>query len=314
MDTKQLTAFLAVAEAGSVTRAAESLHLTQSSVTRQIQALEQELGVALFDRTSGGMVLTQAGAIMVDRSRRALDELGRARLEITPLPGKPTEIVTVGLLDSVAEVVGVTVITALHRHGPAVDLRMITGDARWLHRNAESGHLDVCLTTEMSGSAALRVDPLVSEPLWAVAPAHAGLLPRSPVSLREVAGNPLVLLPRGTALRSSLDRAGLAGSRPRIVAATSSNHVLRQLVTAGVGWTILPLIAVADDLATGRLSAAPLRDPAITRRLVLMTSPTGENRPAAHHVAQLLTRAVHSAVRDGRWPSAYSLGEDVLRV
>ena len=78
MDIKQLTAFVTVAELGSVTRAADSLHLTQSSVTRQIQALEQELGVTLFERTRNGMTLTIAGRVMAERSRSALLELGRA--------------------------------------------------------------------------------------------------------------------------------------------------------------------------------------------------------------------------------------------
>ncbi|WP_019926622.1 LysR family transcriptional regulator [Nocardia sp. BMG111209] len=312
MDTKHLTAFLTVAELGSVTRAAEVLHLIQSSVTRQIQALEQELGVTLFDRTPGGMVLTRAGAIMVDRSRRALDELGRARLDITPLPDTPSEIVTVGLLDSLAEVVGVTLISAVHRHGPPVDLRMITGDARRLHRDAMRGYLDLCLTTEITGTMGLRVSPLAAEPLWVVAPAAAGLRAQSPISLREVVGNRLVMLPPGTALRSSLDRVGFASSGPRIAATTSSHHVLRQLVAAGVGWTILPLITVAGDLATGKLSAAPLRDPAITRRIVLMTSPAHETRIAAQRIAQLLTGVVHREIQDGRWPSAYSVGDGVL--
>ncbi|MCX4094736.1 LysR family transcriptional regulator [Nocardia sp. alder85J] len=313
MDTKQLTAFLAVADAGGVTRAAEVLHLTQSSVTRQVRALEQELGVTLFDRTPGGMVLTPAGAIMLDRSRRALDELGRARLEIAPVPDSPNETVTVGLLDSVAEVVGVTLFAAVHRDGPGVDLRIITGDARRLHRGTESGHLDVCLTTETSGTLGLRVSFLASEPLWVVAPAAAGLRARSPISLREVVGKPLVMLPRGTALRSSLDRVGFSSSGPRIAATTSSHHVIRQLVAAGVGWTILPLITVAGDLAAGRVSAAPLRDPVVERRIILMSSPAGESRVAVQRIAQLLTGIVHSEIRDGRWPSAYSVGEAVGR-
>src|ERR1700751_4496540 len=100
MDLRQLTALVTVAEVGSVTKAAELLHLVQPAVTRQIRSLEQELGVPLFERTRQGMHLTDAGAVMVDRARRALRELGRARAEIQPTPGVIAGSVSVGLLES----------------------------------------------------------------------------------------------------------------------------------------------------------------------------------------------------------------------
>src|SRR3954465_14315728 len=87
LDLKQLRALITVAEVGSVTRAAELLHLVQPAVTRQIRTLEQELGVPLFERTRQGMRITEAGAIVVERARRALTELDRARAEVRPTPG-----------------------------------------------------------------------------------------------------------------------------------------------------------------------------------------------------------------------------------
>ncbi|WP_257015451.1 LysR family transcriptional regulator [Rhodococcus sp. ACS1] len=86
MDVKQLTALVAVADAGSVTRAAELLHLVQPTVTRQIHTLEQELGVSRFERSRPGMELTEPGRLMLERARRVLAELERARAEIRPNP------------------------------------------------------------------------------------------------------------------------------------------------------------------------------------------------------------------------------------
>src|ERR1700739_4473671 len=77
MDVKQLKAMLTVVETGSVTQAAELLHLVQPAVTRQVRALEDELGVALFERTRHGMRPTPAGTGMVERARRVLTELDR---------------------------------------------------------------------------------------------------------------------------------------------------------------------------------------------------------------------------------------------
>src|SRR5882757_3180731 len=103
MDIKQLKALVTVVEVGSVTRAAELLHLVQPAVTRQIRALEHELGVSLFERTCQGMRPTKAGISLAERARRALTELDRARAELTPPPGLVAGIVTVGLLESAAE-------------------------------------------------------------------------------------------------------------------------------------------------------------------------------------------------------------------
>src|SRR5580692_7106761 len=100
MDLKQLKALVTVVETGSVTRAAELLHLVQPAVTRQVRSLEHELGVPLFERTRHGMRPTAAGLTFADRARRALNELDRARAEIAPAPGVVAGLVAVGLLES----------------------------------------------------------------------------------------------------------------------------------------------------------------------------------------------------------------------
>ena len=132
LDIKQLKAIVTVAEVGSVTRAADLLHLVQPAVTRQIRTLEQELGIPLFERTGQGMRPTEAGTIMVDRARRALNELERARAEVQPTPGVVTGIVTLGLLESTSDLLAEPLVTALARDHPGVELRLMT---------AYSGHL-----------------------------------------------------------------------------------------------------------------------------------------------------------------------------
>lgn len=96
MDLKQLTALVTVAEVGSITKAARLLHLVQPSVTRQIRSLEDELGVSLFRRVASGMTPTPEGALFVERARRVLLELDRARAEIRPDPGGVRGVVTLG--------------------------------------------------------------------------------------------------------------------------------------------------------------------------------------------------------------------------
>ncbi|MFI8194083.1 LysR family transcriptional regulator [Streptomyces sp. NPDC085946] len=126
MDIKQLRALVTVAEVGSVTRAAALLHLVQPAVTRQIRTLEHELGVPLFERTRQGMRPTEAGTIMVDRARRALGELERARAEVQPVPGAVTGAATVGLLDSTSDLLAEPLASGVARDHLEVELRLVT--------------------------------------------------------------------------------------------------------------------------------------------------------------------------------------------
>ncbi|MEU6575255.1 LysR family transcriptional regulator [Streptomyces sp. NPDC046805] len=305
MDVRQLRALVTVAEAGSVTRAAELLHLVQPAVTRQIRTLEQELGVALFERTRQGMQLTAAGTTMVERARRALNELERARAEIRPTPGVVGGIVSVGLLDSATSLLAEPLASAILRDHPGIDLRLLTAYSGHLQHWLDDGDLDLTLLYNLSSTPSLNAQPLVRERLWAVASPSAGLRAEHPVPFEEAVSHPLVVPAAGHGLRTVIDAAAAqARAELNLVVQTNSMHVQKQLVLAGHGWTILPGIGIAEDVANGSLSAAPLGEPEVWRSIVLCTSRAGRVTPAAEVVAKELSRQIHAAVRQGRWPSA----------
>ncbi len=305
VDIRQLTAFVTVAEVGSVTRAAELLHLVQPSVTRQIRALEQELGVELFERTRYGMTPTTAGIVMADRARRALRELDRARVEIGPLAGAVGGGVTVGVLDSVVDLLSAALVAAVRRDHPGICLQVITGGSGHLRRRMNDGYLDLALTSEMAEKSAYHAVTLATERLWVVAPPDAGLRAEAPVALRELADQPMVMPSSGDALRALIDRAAAdVGVDLRIAVETDSIRLQKQLVVEGQGWTVLPGVGVAQDILVNSLSAAPLCAPELRRSIVLDVSPAGRRPAAVEVVAEELTRLVRSMIQDGRWPSA----------
>jgi DNA-binding transcriptional LysR family regulator len=305
VDLKQLKAMVTVAEVGSVTRAAELLHLVQPAVTRQIRALEQELGVELFERTRHGMRLTDAGAVMVDRARRALLELGRARAELRPSRTGVTGIVTVGLLESTADLLTESLVTAVRRDYPNVELRVLTGYSGHLQRWLDDGDLDLSLLYNLAGVPSLNVVPLATEQLWAVAPPDDALDPRRPVSLAAVATHPIVMPAPGHALRALIDSASAQAGVGFVVSVeTNSLRLQKQLVLGGHGWTILPGVGIADDVASGRLAAAPLSAPEIRRLIVMAIRRSARIPTAAEVVARELAHQVRAAVREGRWLSA----------
>lgn len=305
MDLRQLTALVTVAEVGSVTRASQLLHLVQPAVTRQIRTLEEELGVRLFERTRQGMVLTSAGEVMVGRARRALQELERATAEIRPAPGQVTGIVTVGVLESLVDLVPRRLAMAIRDKHPGIKLRILSGYSGYLQHWLDDGDVDLALLYNLADTPSLAVVPLVEELLWAIAPPDVGLDPKLPVEWERLLEHPLVLPISGHGLRSLIDQARSAvGARPDITIETNSMVLQKQMVLAGYGWTVLPAAGVAADVAAGVLSGAPLAGPETTRSVVLGL-PRAVRTPApVEVVATELIGLVRMLVHSGTWPSA----------
>lgn len=310
MDVKQLKALVTVVETGSVTRAAELLHLVQPAVTRQIRALEHELGVPLFERTRKGMRPTAAGMSLAERARRALTELDRARAELVRTSGSVTGLVTVGLLESTADMLAEPLVTAVLRDYPGIELRVLTAYSGHLQQWLDDGDLDLSLVYNLSSTPSLHVRTLVHEKLWVAAPPGEGLSPGRPVSLAEAARHPLVMPAPGHALRVLIDRA-VAQARVAIDIAVQTNSMAlqKQLVCAGHGWTILPGAGIGMDMALGLLSAAPLTDPEVRRSVAIGVPRSGPFSPSARIVADELVRQIQAAARMSQWPSA-QLHED----
>jgi LysR family transcriptional regulator, nitrogen assimilation regulatory protein len=292
MDLRQLTALVTVAEVGSVTKAAQLLHLVQPAVTRQIRTLEEEVGVPLFDRTRQGMTLTPAGEVLVERARRALHELELARTEIRPSGrGEVTGIVRVGLLESVLDVLAEPLATAVVSRHPGIELRILTAYSGYLRDWLDSGDIDMSLLYNLDDTASLSVVPLLREPLWAVAPPGAGLSPSSPVPWEKVLAQPLVLPVTGHGLRALIDQArSELTAQPRVTMQTNSMRLQKKLVLAGHGWTVLPAAGVAGDVAAGIFSGAPLTAPEMVRSVVLGLRRGRRTPPPVDAVASELTR------------------------
>jgi LysR family nitrogen assimilation transcriptional regulator len=305
MDVRQLKALVTVVETGSVTRAAELLHLVQPAVTRQVRSLERELGVPLFERTRHGMRPTAAGLNLADRARRALTELDRARAEIAPAPGIVTGLVAVGLLESTAELLAEPLVSAVRREHKGIELRVLTAYSGHLQRWLDDGDLDVSLLYNLTSTPSLNVRSLLREKLWVVAPASDELSARHPVPLGSVAAHPVIMPAPGHGLRALIDRAAAkAQVEIRVAVQTNSMSLQKQLVQHGHGWTILPGAGIAADVAAGALSAAPLSAPEVWRSIVVGAPRAAPTTPAARAVADQLTRQVQIAVRQGRWASA----------
>lgn len=309
MDLKQLRAFLTVAETGNVTRASEVLHLVQPAVSRQLRLLEDDVGAALFVRERHGMVLTDAGRALVGYARRVMLELERARAEIVGTGGAVTGLVTLGLLPSTIDVLSGPLVAALARDHPGIRIRIAMGYAGTLMRWLVSGEVDAALLYGAERSAEVQSTPLIEEPLWVIGPPQAELRPDRPVPLGDLTRGKLVMPSAPHGLRMLVEHAcAVSGVTLDISAETNSLSVQRSLVLAGHGLTILPPIAVADDLLIGKLSGAPLTDPPVARTIVLAL-PTQRSSPRPVNCAvEVLVGQARESVRSGAWPQGRWLG------
>lgn len=309
MDFKQLRAFITVAETGNVTRAAEVLHLVQPAVSRQIMLLEQDVGAPLFTRERHGMVLTDAGRALAGHARLAMLELDRARAEIAGSKAGVGGLVTLGLLPSTIDMLSGPLVAAVAASYPGIRLRIAMGYAGTLVGWLRSGEIDAGLLYGAERSPEMRTRPLIEEPLWVIGPRAAKLRRAKPVSLASLIGQPLVLPSTPHGIRALVDHAcAVSKVTLSVTAETNALSVQRSLVLGGHGLTILPPIAVADDLRSGQLSGAPLADPAIQRTIVL-AEPI--DRPTLHHVrcaVDLLVEGARTAVESGSWLEGRWLG------
>src|SRR6202008_1968418 len=281
MDLRQLHAVVLVADTGSVTRAAGLLQLVQPAVTRQIRSLEKELGVALFDRSPAGMRLTEAGAILVERARRVLTELERARAELAPEGKSVAGIVTVGLLDSLSDAIAQPFVSAIAREHPGIRLRLLTGYSGHLQEWLDTGMADVATLYDVTTSTSLHVRHMLDEHLWAVAPPDVWPDPKRPVPFAELARHRLIMPAPPHGLRTLIDSASASANVELTIAAEANTmRVQKQLVAAGMGWSVLPRIGVAQEIADGALTGAPLTEPELLRSIVLARS-RGTRVPAA---------------------------------
>lgn len=278
MDIRQLRTILAIAETGSLTRAAELLHVVQPALSRQLKQLEDELGTPLFERNRLGMVLTIPGRRFVDQVRVSLRGLNQAKADISAAAANLMGSVAIGMLPGLAAVLAGPLVTSLRRQYPDLKVRIATGFSDFLQDGLEDGELDICLMGDYLQSELLHTFPVFREPIYLVGLPSSGLSQSVPVDLASVAKMPMVV-PEAQSLRNLIDRAcTIIGVNLNLVAESDSTAVILDLVERGVGYTILPIMPITPMLKAKRIVGAPIVSPFL-HRTVIVGSPVINRNP-----------------------------------
>src|SRR5579871_1211655 len=210
MDLRQLRYLVALADERHFTRAAEREHIAQPALSQQIRRLEEEVGVALVERTTRRVSITEAGELLVARARRILAELEAARAELQAVRGIQSGRVLVGALHTMGPVDLALVLADFHERHPGVELTVREQSSEELAEMLRVDELDLAFlsVTERVESHGLGLYQLVSEELAIVLPAEHRLAGRRRLRMAELAGEPFISYRPGSRLRELLLSAG----------------------------------------------------------------------------------------------------------
>ncbi len=299
MDLTRLQYFVAVAEAGSFSRAAAALHLTQPSLSRQVQLLEDELGQRLLERTGRGAVPTEAGSALLAHARSIFELAERARVDMQERQRNPRGRITVGLPPRVAHVITADLVERFHAAYPEAAITVVEGLSIRLREWLVAGRVDVAIVFDPPATPQMQVETLVREPLVLIStqPLPARL------KLADVALRRLVMPSGPHALRQLLEE----HTRPRglplqLVAEVDSVQTVLSLVARGVADTVLPVSAVRGWVYQQPLQVAAIHAPTMRNRLALAVPAARPATTLSRLAAQLLRALVAEHFTPGLTP------------
>ena len=311
VDTRVLRYFSAVVEAGSITRAAEALHIAQPALSLQIRRLEEHMGVPLLERTPKGVLTTPAGQRLYGHAKDILQRLVLARQDVQAASAEPVGRVALGMSQSIAQLLTLPLVRESMRRWPKMQLQIIEASTGYVAEYLRTGHVDIGVTFMAEPGRGLRYRPLASEELVLIGPPKA-LQHKRPASRRqansldfaEVRSLPLLLPAQPHSLRTLIDDyARQYGVKLKIVAEVNTVPLLSQLVCAGIGYSIVPYPSVSSDIKRGLVESVQIVNPAITRSVYLCRWADAPVSPAAVALEGLVVEIVAALIANGSWPA-----------
>ncbi len=286
MELRHMRYFEAVARHSHVTRAAAELHIAQPALSKQISQLEQELGLALFDRVGRNVRLTEAGEALLPHVRAVLAQVEAARAEIDERLGLQRGRVSIGTSPTVGTQLLPPALLAFNQRYPGIELCLYETDRQTLLELLETGAVDVTVLTLPVNGAALMVVPILSEDLVIIVHHRHHYAPYATVHLAALCDEAWVLSASNYELRElTLSLCAEAGFTPRVVLDGSEIDTLVRMVATGLGIALVPRMAVPES---GDLVVLHLEEQNVQRSLGLVWNRSRVASPAARTLREFL--------------------------
>ena len=303
MDLKKLQHCVTVADLGSFTRAASVLSVPQSVLSRQVRDIEQAIGLTLLRRTGRGATLTEAGQRMLPKLRALVANWQCLQEEARQLHGLPSGLIRLGVLTSLGGVLLTPLLNLACERFPDVRIHVLEGLTEHLDEGLTSGRLDIGLLYHNRQVPSPTDESLLQTDLCLIGAAGDNLTQADVVELRRVAELPLILPGAPNRMRLLIDQVchdhGVALNVTTVLDALGT---LKDIAASGRAYTILPPHFVATDIANGRLQAARIIRPAITRTVLLASSAHSPMVRARSEVMELIREVISTLVSSGELP------------
>ncbi|MDR3532365.1 MAG: LysR substrate-binding domain-containing protein [Rhodopila sp.] len=301
LDSRRLLYFLRIAESGSFSQAAASLGVAQPALSHHVRQLEEYLGTTLLIRRARGVVVTEAGAKLMEHARVIVEGMERAEQELRSGAQQIVGAVNLGLASSIAASLAPRLLRDIRERHPGIVLHIIEGTSTALAEWVKADRLDLAVNLE--GVAQDRAAHLFNEDLYFVGPpgsfAHLGC---ADIEFADVVTYPLVVPTRPHSMRRLIERtAAERGLSIRIALEIDGHESLKAVLTSGLGCSILSWAAIHVESAEGKISASRIVNPIMRRTVVLDTSPRGRSSRATMVVGDAIREAVRKFHHDKAW-------------
>jgi LysR family transcriptional activator of glutamate synthase operon len=291
MELRQLRYLVALAEELNFTRAAANEHVAQPALSQQVRRLEDELGLALVERTTRQVALTSAGEMLVVRARRVLTELESISSEMESLRGVDTGHVTIGSMHTMGPIDLSHALAIFRDRHPRVGLTVREASSEEMAEMLRVDELDLAFlsVTERVESHGLGLHQLLSEELVVLLPLGHRLAGQQ-VRMADLSQESFISFRRGSRLRELLFAAGReAGFEPQVTIESNESRRIRGLVARGLGVAVLPRSDAEEP--SGDVAVAPLIEPALRRDITLAWREGRRHPPAAAAFLELAREA-----------------------
>ena len=296
MELRQLIAFKEVAAHASFTAAATHLHLTQSAVSQQIKALEDECGVTLFDRSGRLVRLTNAGQVLLSHVERIVAQVENARVEMAEMAGGARGRCRLAALPSVAAYILPKALATFQRRYPAVEVQLMESVQSQLLEWVQQGIVDFSIVALPVHDPHLQSTPLLHDEFVLVVPQDHPLASRRIVRLAELVTERFIFYPKGAGGREQfIEACRQAGFEPQVAFESDDRETTLGLVAAGVGITFIPRIMAQHTRVDGPVTV-DIIEPRLRREVGVVWRRNRYLPQSARNLMALLEEVVRNAV------------------
>ena len=259
MDIWQLNIFCKVIELKSFSKAGVAVHISQPTVSSHIKYLEDYYGLKLIDRLSKEAVPTKAGELLFSYAKRIIALKKEAESAMTEFQGNIKGRLKLGGSNIPGVYLLPRIIGAFKQAYPQVNISLVIGDTAEITQGVMSGELELGIVGAVSGAKNISQEKLVEDEMCLVIPATHPLRDKKRIKLNRLVQEPFIIREKGSgtlkSIQLSLKNCGYQIEQLNVVAEMGSTAAVIQGVKSGVGISILSMIAVAEDIASGALKS-----------------------------------------------------------